>query len=428
MQMNGMTADEAKRFLESLSRFGWRLGLERMHRVLEALSHPESRFRVLHVAGTNGKGSTCAFAASMLRCAGLRVGLYTSPHLVRVNERIQVNGAEISDQEFTEGIEAVLRAFPQARASDDPLTFFEMVTVLALWYFARKSVDVAVLETGLGGRLDATNVVHPAAAVVTRIGLDHTGLLGGTLAAIAGEKAGIFKPGAQAIIARQPSEALEVLETCARAAQGHPRVAGRDFALEGEGPFRFRAGERVIGRLNLSLVAPYQRENAEVAVEAVHAILPEIDPRAVRQGLANTRWPGRLETACSTPLTILDGAHNPDGARALAQAVHVLWPDRRVVLVLGVLADKDYRTIASALLPLACRAFLASPRTERALDAGVLAGIAEEMGIECAVCSSIAAAVRAAQTEARMDEERSLVLVAGSLYVVGEARALLELL
>lgn len=418
-----MTYEAAQKLVDSLARFGMRFGLERMRSALEALGHPERAFRSLHVAGTNGKGSTCAFAAAILREGGHRVGLYTSPHLVRFSERIQVDGAPIADGAFARGVETILRAFPAAVAPGDPMTFFELTTALALWHFAQERVDVAVLEAGLGGRLDATNVVQPEVALVTRIGLDHTALLGDSLEAIALEKAGIFKPGARAIIARQAPAAHDALARAA-GAFGAPLLAGVDFALEpgARGRFEYREAGLRLGDLELGLRGTHQRDNAETAIAAVRLAAPAVSGEAIRRGLANVKWPGRLERAGEDPITVLDGAHNPDGARALAQAVKALYSGHKVHLVLGALADKDARGIASELVPLASRVYACSPASERALSDGSMAQIVADLGGDGLRLGSVGTALGAARAAARAEPGPAMVLVAGSLYVVGEAK------
>jgi dihydrofolate synthase/folylpolyglutamate synthase len=420
-----MNPVEARQYLATLSRLGMRFGLERMQRVLEALGHPERAFRVIHVAGTNGKGSTCAFAASILRQAGLRVGLYTSPHLVRFNERIQIDDQEIGEQALADAISATVEAIERAKI-EEPLTLFEVTTAAALWHFAHEKVDWVLLETGLGGRLDATNTVPSQVCAIARIGLDHTALLGSTLAEIAREKAGIFKRGATAVIGRQPAEALAQLLASARQVGIEARVAGEDFALEGEGegPFVFRgAGLRAEG-IRLPLAGPHQRENAELAIEAARLALGGLTESQVREGLRRTRWPGRLEVASRDPLTLLDGAHNPDGARALAEAMRALHSHARVHLVFGVLADKDVSGIAALLFPLAQRLYLASPVSDRALAIGPLEELAGSRRHQ--IFGSVAGALHAAREAARQDGPDALVLVAGSLFMVGEAKVALS--
>ncbi len=420
-----MSPEEAKAFLASLAPFGMRFGLERMEAVLAALGHPERLPRVLHVAGTNGKGSTCAFAASMLRAAGLKVGLYTSPHLVEVNERIRIDGAPISDEAFARCASELLARFPDAKSENDPLTYFEFGTALALLAFSRGNVDAVVLETGLGGRLDATNAVPAKVTAITRIALDHTSVLGPTLEAVAAEKAGIFKPGAEAILGRQPPEAGGVLRARAEAFAGGARIAGSDFRLEPEagGRFVFESGETRLTGLTLSLLGPHQRENAEVAIEAVRRLVPGIGEAAIREGLASAEWPGRLERVRTSPDVLLDGAHNPDGAQALARALRTLYPETPVHLVFGALADKDVAGIVEALLPGCASVELCAPANERALSVESLAELARARHRRVRTHPGLQEAIDDATEEAR--SSGGLVLVAGSLYLVGEARRLL---
>jgi dihydrofolate synthase/folylpolyglutamate synthase len=399
-----------------------RFGLDRMRRVLDALKHPEEEYRSLHVAGTNGKGSTCAFAASILRYAGKRVGLYTSPHLSRVNERIRVDGEAISDRALADGVAAIVSAVPDALRSEDPLTYFELGTAVALHHFAQRGVEYAVLETGLGGRLDATNVVPARVTAVTRIALDHTAILGDTLSEIAAEKAGIFKAQAKVVLARQDPEALDVLTARAGAAGQRPFVAGRDFALQGDGPLRFVDGTRIVEGIDLALAGPHQRSNAEVSVKAAELLLGGVSEESIRKGLRDARWPGRLETLEVAPRTVLDGAHNPDGARSLAVALTALYPGARIRLVFGALADKDVRGIALPLMPLSERVYLATPGNPRALALSGLEEVARGIGVVPEGFASIGDAVEKARRDALRDGETGLVVVAGSLYVVAEAR------
>lgn len=436
----------ARAFVDGLATSGMRFGLERIEGAMEALGRPERSLRTLHIAGTNGKGSTCAFAAALLSEMGLKVGLYTSPHLVRPGERIQVAGRELSERLFAKRVAELLSALPEGRVGGEQLSYFEFETTLALHHFAKERVDLAILEAGLGGRLDATNVCRPEVAAITRIGLDHVELLGGTIEAIAREKAGILKAGAAAVIARQPSEALAALERAAEARGIGPFVAGRDFYLaeeplppgdRGASPpeegtlLSFfaasspRAAPRLRGRaLRLGLLGPYQRENAETALMCAILLAPELGEETLRAGVAKARWPGRLERIAEAPLTLLDGAHNADGARALAEALRALYPERPLYLLFGALADKDVRAIAAHLFPLAKALHLAAPRSERALPLDALEALAREHGLAPRIHASIGEGVDAARAHARAEGgERPLVLIAGSLYLIGDARA-----
>jgi dihydrofolate synthase/folylpolyglutamate synthase len=394
-------------YLASLQPLAMRFGLERMERALAALGHPEARLPILHVGGTNGKGSTCAMAAAALAEAGHAVGLYTSPHLVRFNERIQVRGAPIDDADLARAVDEVRRACPwhEAGGEGDRLTYFEFATLAALVHFARAALDVAVVEVGLGGRFDATNAVRPRVTAIARIGLDHTQLLGDTVEQIAFEKAGIFKAGVPAVVhAHQPPGALETLRAEA-ARRGAPfEVAPPSW----DGP--------------VALLGPHQRGNAALAAAALRALAAggvAVPEAAIAAGIAGARWPGRLEDLGGV---LLDGAHNPDGAAALAASLAALHPGRPVELVFGVLADKDHAGMLRALAPAARRLHIVAPATPRARGAGEVAGLARSLGAQADEHPDLASALACARAAAA---DGALVCVAGSLYLVGEARALL---
>ncbi len=394
-------------YLASLQPLAMRLGLERMERALEALGHPERGLRILHVAGTNGKGSTCAMAAQALHEAGHHTGLYTSPHLVRFNERIAVDGEPIDDAALDRLATELRRACPwhDAGAPGDRLTYFEFATLLALLRFAEAGTDAVVLEVGLGGRFDATNAVCPTACAVSRIGLDHTELLGDTFAAIAGEKAGIFKAGVPAVVAHaQPPEAMEVLRREAERRGAPLTVAEPAYP----GPIAL-AGEHQRGNAALAAAALRLLDRAGVSV-------PE---EAIARGVARARWPGRLETLSGV---LLDGAHNPDGAAALASALPALHPGRPVELVFGVLADKDHRGMLRALAPALRGLHLVAPRSPRARAPASYRDLATALVAGAHEHASTAEAIACARASAG---EAGVVCVAGSLYLVGEARALL---
>ncbi|HSN91666.1 MAG TPA: cyanophycin synthetase [Anaeromyxobacteraceae bacterium] len=384
-----------------------RFGLERMERALEALGRPDRAYPILHVGGTNGKGSTCAMAAAALAAAGHRVGLYTSPHLQRFEERIRVQGEPVPEPTLADLVAEVRHACPwhDAAPSGERLTYFEFATLLGLLHFARVGVRVAVVEVGLGGRLDATNAVLPLVAAVARVGLDHTQLLGDTVESIAREKAGIFKPGVPAVVhGEQPPGALEVLRAEA-ARRGAPlRIAPPGYAG------------------TVALRGPHQRANAALAAEAL-ALLDRagvpVPPAAVAEGIATARWPGRLEEVGGV---LLDGAHNPDGAAALAAALAALFPGRPVELVFGVLADKDHAAMVAALAPAVRRFHLVAPPSPRARPPDELRPLAEAAGAAAHAHGSLLEALACARREAA---DGAVPCVAGSLYLVGEARAIL---
>ncbi|HYH97639.1 folylpolyglutamate synthase/dihydrofolate synthase family protein [Hyalangium sp.] len=419
------TPDEALDFLARLNPSVIKPGLGRMRAALDALGHPERRYRSLHVAGTNGKGSTCAFAATALRAAGHRVGLYTSPHLERVTERFQVDGAEISRELLGRRILEILERYPEAAATPAPLTYFEFGTIVAFWHFAQEAVDVAVLETGLGGRLDATNTVLPLVTAITPISFDHMEYLGHTLGAIAGEKAGILKPGVPVVVSRQEPEALQAIARVAAEVGAPLLLEGRDFAGEArpEGGLAYQGPRWRLDGLSLSLRGPHQLQNAAVALAA----LEQLDARGVtvpieaaRMGVSSARWPGRLEEVSRQPTVVLDGAHNPGGVAVLLASLEALYPGQRVHAVFGVVADKDRAPMMRALFPRCASVHLTPLDTPRSL--------APERYLEeaSALCSDVRAyaSLDEALAGARaLAMKGDVILCAGSLFLVGATRA-----
>jgi len=424
-----MTYEQAVGYLGDLARYGMKPGLERVGAVLRELGDPQRRLRVVHVGGTNGKGSVCAMLASILEEAGYAVGLYTQPHLESYVERFLVNGRPISEGDFAGVVSRVAPAVERAvrRGSDHP-TEFEAGTAAAYLYFAERGVDVLVQEVGLGGRLDATNVVEDAdLVVVTNVQVDHVDQLGSDLASIAREKAGIIKRGRPVVTAAAGVGLDEVRRRCERL--GAPLVhVGTDV--------RFRVvsvsahvtvvevfgSEREYGSLSVPLAGPHQAENAAVAVASCEALAKRgyhLPDEAIREGLRRARWPGRLELMREEPAVVVDGAHNPDGARALARAVREIYHGRPVILVTGMLADKDVPGTLAELLPLAVRVIATVPSSYRAGDPDVIAAEAGARGIPCEVVRDPREAVGRAVREAGAGD---LVLVAGSLYLAGRAR------
>jgi dihydrofolate synthase/folylpolyglutamate synthase len=409
--------------LFGLRRFGIKLGLATIRRILASLGNPHRRYRTVHVAGTNGKGSIASGIASVLRASGYRVGLYTSPHLVRFNERIQVDGAEITDADIVRLYRRVKRALPDGR---EP-TFFEFTTAMALDEFARRKVDWAVVETGMGGRLDATNVVAPAVTVVTNVSLEHREYLGPTLAAIAFEKAGIIKRRTPVVTGvRQPS-ALAVIRRTAQMKSAPLYCLGKDFSCRRTGPqqFTYSGLSHRWSNLATSLQGSYQVGNAALVLAACELLqrkAPRIDLERIRRGLSAHRWPGRLEVVCTTPLVMVDGAHNLDAARQLARHLTHDLDGRKLTLVVGILDDKPYRAMLRLLLPLAERVIATQAKINRALPAATIAAFAQTIVPDVTVEPDVAAALRQAM---RTAAPGSLTLAAGSLYVVGEVKAAL---
>ncbi|MCC6749629.1 MAG: bifunctional folylpolyglutamate synthase/dihydrofolate synthase [Deltaproteobacteria bacterium] len=398
----------ALRRLLGLSRFGMQLGLTRMERLLSALGRPERRFAAVHVAGTNGKGSTAAMVEACLREAGVRTGLYTSPHLSRFSERIRVGGIEIDGSSLSRWVERVLDLEPEA-------TFFEAATAVAFAHFAEAGVELAVVEAGLGGRLDATNAILPLVSVISSIGLDHQEVLGPDLASIAAEKAGIIKPEVPVVVAPGAPEVVEVFEARAREERAPLSRVGQDLRFAARGGELYVEGAHLpfaLPPLRLALVGAHQRENAALAIAALAALSRggwPISERAIESGMLAARWPGRLEWIGET---LLDCAHNPAGARALSVALEGRGD---FCLVFGQLEDKAALPTLEALLPHARRVIFTEPRSPRRRRA---AALAEELG-RGETAPSLAEALALARAEP------GPVLVTGSVYLVGEARELL---
>jgi dihydrofolate synthase/folylpolyglutamate synthase len=404
-----------------------KLGLERIRAVLEALGRPQDRLRFVHVAGTNGKGSTCAMVESALRTAGApsgpRTGLFTSPHLAEPTERIRIDGRPIAADQFAEVFDRVHFAVEKllaAGAIDLHTTYFETVTAMALLAFAEEGADMVVLEVGLGGRLDATNVVSPELCVITPVDFDHEAYLGKSLESIAGEKAGILKPGVPAVFARQRPEAARVLDQ--RAAELSIPVARTadwsvcDLDLDARGSrFRLTGGRDL--RLACPLAGEHQVENTVTAAVALACL--GVADSAIEAGIARARWPGRLERVCERPEIILDGAHNPAGARALAAYIDRFYGHRRVRLIYGAMRDKAIDEISGILFPRAHQVIVTAPLQARALAPEALRDIGGHPDLRTAPTLRDALAL----VEDAAPED--VVFVTGSLFLVAEARAIL---
>jgi dihydrofolate synthase/folylpolyglutamate synthase len=457
-----MTYPEAIQFLYGLRLFGAKFGLENTFKLAALAGNPQEKLRFIHVAGTNGKGSTCAMLESIYRAAGLRVGLFTSPHLVSFRERIQVNRQLVSEQDVVRLVGELCRTgvapvsnqkIPEPKTKDGDRrdacpTFFEFITVMALKFFAEQKCDLVIWETGLGGRLDATNIVKPLASVITNIQFDHQQWLGDTLERIASEKAGIIKPGVPVITAEEEPEALAVIEKTARE-KNAPLIKVEQASR------LFVAGETPA----LPLPGEHQKLNAALAIATVETLQSEIPVSevAIRTGLETVQWPGRLQqvTLPRSRRILLDGAHNVAGAKALREALSSwsssfslsggtlkrelqragldqpslgssgsAWTGAsgKITLILGVLQDKDWRHICETLAPMAERIFTVPVASERTADARELAVACRTANpaAEIAACDSL----RMALDQAASDR---FVVVTGSLYLVGEALELLGL-
>jgi dihydrofolate synthase/folylpolyglutamate synthase len=407
-----------------------KLGLERIRAVLDALGRPQDRLHFVHVAGTNGKGSVCAMLESALRAAGRRTGLFTSPHLAEPTERIRIDGAPVSAERFAAAFERVHACVEKLIAEgeiDMHTTYFETVTAMALTVFEEERVDMVVLEVGLGGRLDATNVVIPDLAVITPIDFDHEAYLGKSIESIAGEKAGILKPGVPAVFARQRPEAARVLE--ARLIDGRwsehwpvsnleldPRGSrfqiDRSLTVAAQKDVLSRDREGVVLSIHCPLAGEHQVENAVTAALALMRL--GIPNSAIEAGIANSQWPGRLEHISDNPEIILDGAHNPAGACALASYVQRFYANRRIRLIYGAMRDKAIAEISGILFPLAEEAIVTAPRQARALAPETLREISDHPNL------TIAADIEAALA---IPTDADVTFVTGSLFLVAEARA-----
>ena len=417
-----MTPQEAIAYIENYTWSTTRLGLERTQALLHALGNPQKELKFIHVAGSNGKGSTCAMLESILRCAGYRTGLYISPYIQDFCERIQVDGENISGEDLAELTQTVRDI---ADGMEDHPSQFELVTAIAMAYFRRMGCQMVVLEVGLGGALDSTNAIDaPEVAVICNIGLEHTEYLGNTLGEIAAAKGGIIKTGCDVVAYPGPPEVMGVLERIAREQRTPLHVAQVEKlhplaeTLDGQ---QFDWGDWK--DLHLPLLGPHQLYNAAVVLEVVETLRRRgwnISDQAVREGLAHTQWPARMEVLCRDPLFILDGGHNPQCAQALRASLERLLPGRNVVFLTGVLADKDYGGILREMFPLAQEFVCLTPLSPRALPAGELADFLTAQGVKAIPCATVAEGIRQALSAAGED---GVVVAFGSLYLAGAVRS-----
>ena len=402
--------------------------LERVRELLRRLGSPESGLGIVHIAGTKGKGSTAAMISSVLQKAGYRVGLFTSPHLHTFRERVQINRDPISAEDFAGAMEKVKPHVEEINAVGEHgyITTFEALTAMALVYFAEKQVEALVFEVGVGGRLDATNVVTPEVSVITSISRDHTELLGETLPEIAGEKAGIIKKGVPVVVAPQVPEVEEVIGAIARERGSEMVNVGRESVWRALG--HDDRGQSLLVRdfeneyrISMPLLGDHQQENAATAIAALSVLREKgwhISDADVLDGFADLRWPGRMEELGRRPLVIADGAHNGDSARRLREALLKYFEFRRAVLVVGVSADKNVEDIASELLPLASTVILTKSRHMRAADPADIADAFTRPDIIVETTGSVKEALERAREIA---SEEDLICATGSLFVVGEA-------
>ena len=404
--------------------------LDRIRRLLDRLGNPQDRYPTLHVAGTKGKGSTCAFAASILQAAGLRVGLYTSPHLISFRERFQINGQPIPEEALAQIVSQIQPVAQQE------LTFFEVTTAAVFLYFAQEKVDVAVVEVGLGGRLDATNVLSPAVTTITPISWDHTAQLGNDLIGIAREKAGIIKPGVPVVAAPQPSpDIASIFEKTAKTLRAplhlleqEVQVTAMQSGIRGS-RCTLRTPDRTYPVLEIPLLGRHQVWNAAAAVRMAELWMASrgeiLSSDAISRGLAQTIWPGRCQLIEGEPPILLDGAHNAASAQVLRQTVEELFPGKKVWLVFGTSADKDLKGMASVLGPWMGELMITQARNPRAASSDKIAHVFSRWQAHPMLTRSVPEALTQVRSCARPED---LIVVTGSLFVVGEAlRAIRDL-
>ncbi|MBQ4091561.1 MAG: bifunctional folylpolyglutamate synthase/dihydrofolate synthase [Clostridia bacterium] len=415
-----MNYEQALEYIHSVNWVFCKPGLDRVKELCAAVGDPQDKLKFIHVAGTNGKGSFCAMTDSVLRAAGYKVGLFTSPYIVEFNERMRIDGENISNDELCELVEYVK---PYADAMQDKPTEFELITVLAFLYFARHSCDVVVLECGLGGRLDATNVIKSSVlSVITGIALDHTSILGDTPEKIAAEKAGIIKKGTPILWCGSDKSAECVIAQKARQEGADIHYVERETLKVNEmslGGTVFDYKQRK--DLKLSLLGSYQPENATnvlCAVDILNSLGYEISDGAVRSGLENVSWPSRFEIINKEPLVIADGGHNPEGIDGAVDSIKCYFGEGKVVVITGVMADKDYRYMAQRIASIANTVFCITPENPRALPAEDYADVFAGLGVDSYACASVGEAVNRAIEQAK--SSGAPIVSLGSLYMYSE--------
>ena len=421
-----MTYEQTLDYLGSLNRFGINLGLVRIKKLLELMDNPQRRYKTIHVTGTNGKGSTTAILASILQQAGMKTGMYTSPHLVDYTERMVIDGQPVSREMFAASVEAV-KPFVTAMTDSgfEHPTEFEVLTAAAFYCFADAGVEYAVIEVGLGGKLDSTNVITPEISVITNVTLEHTDRCGSTVEEIAGHKAGIIKPAVPLVTGAEGAALAVILDEAGRK-NSAVKVLNREFAVSaialeaGRQRFSLTESGRPAEEFVLSLAGRHQIANAALAIEAIRELAvreSRLTEAAIRRGVLAASWPGRFEIFGGQPTVIADGAHNPAGAKVLRQALDEYFPGAGITFILGILKDKDIRGVVEQLVRKQDYVITVAPDSERAAAAEELAALLPEAGAEPA--SSLEAAFVRALMLAGPD---GIVCITGSLYLIGRAR------
>ena len=415
---------ESLDYLYSLQKFGMIFGLTQVTEILEAIGNPHEEIQAIHIGGTNGKGSTAAMMASVLQKEGYRVGLYTSPHLIRFSERIKVNGVEIREDEVA-ALTGWMKERIEASGITPSFTFFDFTTAMAFRYFSQKRVDLAILEVGLGGRLDSTNVIDPLLSIITNVTRDHEEILGKSILKIAEEKAGIIKKGRPLITAATQPEVVQLFSKFCRMKDSPLYRVSKDFRYDpiGERNFHYEGLHRKLWSVRLNLPGFHQIVNATIALGALE-ILEDlgypVSTEAMIEGLQEVDWPGRLEMISSSPRVVLDGAHNPAGAMALKESLKKEFQFHHLILLLGIMKDKDFRSILKTLAPLADHIILSKPHMERASSPSLLLDqLGDTNGKKAEIVKDLP---RAIEKGLSLTQPEDLFCITGSLYTVGEAR------
>jgi dihydrofolate synthase/folylpolyglutamate synthase len=414
--------------LESLEKFGWRFGLETTQTLLSFLGNPHTSLRFIHVAGSNGKGSTCAFMASFLKHCGYKTGLYTSPHLCDIRERFRVNGLWISQKDFERRSRIVLEACEKTtRKLGHSPTHFEALTAMAFCWFKEQKVDWVVLEVGLGGRLDATNVIAaPVVSLISPIGLEHQSILGKTIGQIAGEKAGIIKPESFVGTVQYRSEALNVIKRKASDCSAQLWSSGKEFNYHRTAKGVYWAGPGLNQEIKLSNEGDYQAANAALALAGIQYLRTRNQVHAsvktIEKSFAAMRWPGRMERISQKPLIFLDGAHNPDGAKVLTSYLKRKYPRHRWIVLNGFLKDKDHQAFVNQLKPITELAVVTEPNIDRAENGQEIYREWEKQGVWSVLVKDWKRALCLARLKLGVSGQSTGLLITGSLYLVGDCR------
>ena len=415
-----MTYQSSITYLYGLQKFGIKFGLRKVSKLLARLGNPQEGLPCIHIAGTNGKGSTAAFISSILSKAGYRVGLYTSPHLISFTERIKINNREISKSDVIR-----LTSLLKNKSNDkDNITYFEIVTAMALLYFKEKKVDLSILEVGMGGRLDATNIVTPLLSVITNISKEHEFYLGNSLLKIANEKAGIIKKNSVLITGATQPKVLSLFKKRCRTKKTRYYQFGKDisYKLANHNYFHYYGLRNSLEGLNVGLLGEHQIKNAAIALASVEILRGKryhIEDNAIYQGLSNVHWPGRLEVLKKSPIVVIDGAHNPAAMKNLKKVLFTEFNFRKLILVIGIMEDKDIRAMFKQIAPFAHKVILCEPNMDRAASTKIIAKRLQEWNVKYHQIKDVKEAVIYALSIAN---PKDLICVTGSLFTVGEAR------